>query len=130
METICNNKRISGVITTSDLKLYYRKTVRYCYRNRQIDQWNRIEDPKMNPNTYGHLIFEPKATHRNKSAFSTYGAGSTGGQHVEECKFTHSYPLVQSSSTSGLKTSTSDTLILLEEKWGRDSNTWAQEKFS
>jgi hypothetical protein len=34
---------------------------RYWYRDRQVDQWNRIEDPLMNPHTYGHLIFEKGA---------------------------------------------------------------------
>jgi len=29
----------------------------YGYRERQTDQWNRIEDPEMSPHTYGHLIF-------------------------------------------------------------------------
>jgi hypothetical protein len=48
-----------------DLKLYYRdsviKTAWYCYSDIQVDQGNRIEDPEMNPHTYGHFIFDKGA---------------------------------------------------------------------
>jgi hypothetical protein len=31
------------------------------YSDRQVDQWNRIEDPEMRPHNYGHLIFDKGA---------------------------------------------------------------------
>jgi hypothetical protein len=48
------------------------KPVWYWYRDKQEDQWNRIEDPQMNPHIYGHLIY---VKGRKKTAFSTNGAG-------------------------------------------------------
>jgi hypothetical protein len=48
-----------------DLKLYYRaigiKTAWYWYSDRQVIQWNRIEDPEMNPHTYVQFIFDKGA---------------------------------------------------------------------
>jgi hypothetical protein len=56
-----------------------------------------------------------------KTAFSTNNTGSTGGQHVEECKSIQSYLLVQSSNPKWIKDLhiRPDALNLIEEKVGK-----------
>ena len=84
-----------------DLKLYYRaiviKAAWYWYSDRYVDQWNIIENPEMNPHTYGHLIFDKGAKTiqwTKRQHFQQMVLAQTGGYHVEECELIHSYLLV------------------------------------
>jgi hypothetical protein len=90
---ILNKKSNAGATTIHDFKLYDRdtaiKTVGYWQKNpqkqksRHEDQWDRTEDPDMNPYSYtpDFLTKVPKTYDGEKTAFSA--TGKTGYLHAE-----------------------------------------------